>query len=146
VADKEEENEQNEELNACQNPDDDDIVSYRRSHLNDNEKMDALSKLKNPPPHFSFPAVMKGSTKRKFSYHWLGEFDWLIYSVAGDGVYCKFCFFFAVGDQVGSLLVKTPFNNYQKCRETFTDHAKAPYHIRSVEQQKLFILSTKILK
>ena len=97
VADKEEENEQNEECSSCQNPDDD-IESYRRYQLNDHEKIYALWKLKNP--HFSFPTVMKGSTKRKFSYHWLGEFDWLIYSDAGGGLYFNFCFFFEIGDQV----------------------------------------------
>lgn len=142
VAEKGGGSEQNEERSAFQSQEAD-IESYRRSQLNDSEKIDALGKLKNPPPHFSFPAVMKGATKRKLSYHWLGEFDWLIYSVAGDGLYCKFCFFFAIGDQVGSLLVQTPFKNYQKCRETFTAHAKAPYHLRSIETAKTLYVVNK---
>ena len=144
VADKEEENEQNEELNACQDPDDD-IVSYRRSHLNDNEKMDALSKLKNPPPYFNFPAVVKGSKLRKFSYHWLAEFDWLIYSVTGGGVYCKFCYFFAEikSDRFSSKRLSAITKSAGKHSLTMQRRCIT---FGQWKQQKLFTLSPKIRK
>jgi len=66
---KDEENEVNEavvEHNISHTPDDD-IASYLLLNLNDNEKIDALNKIKSPPPHFNFPAVMRGSKIIKFS-------------------------------------------------------------------------------
>lgn len=126
-ADKYEGNAENqpvEQQATREDPDDDDIAFYMRSHLKDSEKIDALSKIKNPPLHFKFLAVTRGSKAHNFSYHWLGDFDWLIYSISESGVFCKFCSFFAVGDNIGSFLVKLPFKNFQKCRKSFLNHSK----------------------
>ena len=86
---------------------------------------------------------MRDSKIIKFSDRWLAEFDWLVYSSIAGGGFCKFCFFFAVGGNVGSLLIKTHFNNYNKNRESFTNHAKTSYHIRSVETAKTLNIITK---
>ena len=51
--------------------DDEDIETYQRP-MNSNEILDALSKIKNPPPDYIYPGVQRGNRILKFSYHWLG--------------------------------------------------------------------------
>lgn len=118
-------------------PDNDDVAAYLRTNLNDIEKLDVLKKIKNPQAGYNFPVVKRNERSFKFIHHWLVEFDWLIYSVAESGVYCKYCCFFAVGENTGSNLIKTPFNNYKKCRETFEKHEKTQYHHRSTVAAKI---------
>ena len=115
-----------------------DLQFYQGSKLNDFEKQEAILRLQNPNPAFKYPPILKGDKKLRFNNYWLEDFHWFHYSKSANGVFCKFCFFFAYGDQISSILVKTPFNNWRISREAFENHARTFYHKLSVERASTF--------
>lgn len=78
-----------------------------------------------PPVSYSFPLLERVELNRvrklKFQYHWLIDYNWLLYSEAKNGVFCKFCVVFAkcggIGSQKLGFLSSIPFNNWKKAKE-----------------------------
>ncbi|CAH1983061.1 unnamed protein product [Acanthoscelides obtectus] len=65
---------------------------------------------------------------------WLKRFNWLAYSKAKDGTYCKFCVLFAneftgkgQHQKLGAL-VTMPFRKWKDAIDKFTSHSNSEYH------------------
>jgi hypothetical protein len=74
-----------------------------------------------------------------FQHSWLGEFEWLVYSLSQAGGYCKYCTLFPPKDKrintVG-FLVTSPFQKYSRAKDKFgtlVKHAQTKYHQKAVE-------------
>ena len=58
----------------------------------DKEKYNFLKNTWNPSINYKFPP---GQRNLKFQHQWLSEFQWLAYSEAKEGAFCKLCKIFA---------------------------------------------------
>jgi len=65
-----------------------------------------------PGKSFKFPVRIEYGKKRSFNPSWLDNHNWLVYSPAKDGAYCKFCVLFGTTTEQNSStidhLVKSP--------------------------------------
>ena len=73
-----------------------DFVNYVGSaqSLNSAERLSALQDHFKPDKRYSFPTRTEYRKQRSFTYCWLEQYDWLVYSPSQDGAYCKICVLF----------------------------------------------------
>ncbi|CAH1984481.1 unnamed protein product [Acanthoscelides obtectus] len=97
-------------------------------------KSKVLNDLCYPDENFSFPVTVINNKKLKFQRTWLKRFNWLAYSKAKDGTYCKFCVLFAneftgkgQHQKLGAL-VTMPFRKWKDAIDKFTSHSNSEYH------------------
>lgn len=121
------------------------------SSVLDREKIKYLTQHFRPNYTYEMPYMegkrkdtKEGSRKRYFNLSWLEEFEWLVFSPAKKGGFCKYCFFFAsIAKGFLRTLVKTPFLNFKfakgKKDGVLTLHDAADYHRQAVTQAKLFL-------
>ena len=78
-----------------------DIGNYIATRLTipDGLKLELLQKPWIPPCQYNFPKYsqkVKGKDRfSSFQHDWFSEFNWLVYSAAKNGSFCKFCVLFA---------------------------------------------------
>lgn len=115
-----------------------DIANLIGCFLDDRQKVNILDNIWTPSKDFNFPVSTFGKSSRRCNYMWLLKYHWLTYSQINDGVYCKFCVFFApqlVGQsssqQLGALCTE-PFKNWKKATEKFELHQTTIYHQNAI--------------
>jgi len=118
-----------------------DIRFYDPVKMNDEEKLNAISKIQNPDLDFEFPQSIKSGRKLRFSRKWIQTYSWIFYSKSCDGVFCKFCYFFASGS-VAKYLITDGFANWHKGTEYFNSHQLTNYHKSA---QNIVLTRNKIL-
>lgn len=76
--------------------------------LNDEEKLNFLTRTWEPDNSYVFPSQLEGKQHRRFQIEWLSRYKWLAFSETENfrGAYCKICVLFGpseagVGGQVG---------------------------------------------
>lgn len=75
-----------------------------------------------PPSNYTFPLSLKNEKRKlRFQFKWLLEFNWLAYSEAKGGAFCKYCLIFVkVGGKNRQPLgnfVKTAFDAWKKAKQ-----------------------------
>lgn len=98
-----------------------------------------------PDRSYVFPIRLHGSKRLTFQHHWLDRWNWLTYSKAQDGAYCRYCVLFSkhgVGQgahqNVGCLVTK-PFCKWKDAVEAFNNHQITAFHKASVISAESFI-------
>lgn len=75
-------------------PNDIGLFLNKETVIPDNEKVELLQTLWQPPASYKFPILEKFKERRlKFQHSWFIEFPWLAYSELEEGAFCKYCFF-----------------------------------------------------
>lgn len=107
--------------------------------MTNTRKKEVLDKLWYPSDAFSYPS--SGTRNLKFQHKWIHKWKWLSYSKKDDGAYCKYCVLFHTSVSVGlgkhenlGQLSITPFNNWKKATERFSEHQQRSYHKENVEK------------
>lgn len=97
-------------------------------------KHKALTDIFVPDEQFVFPTTDSKKKKLKFQKSWLSRWQWLSYSAAKDGAYCKWCVSFGkefvgkgANQKIGSL-VAAPFKKWKDAVDKFTSHQNTEYH------------------
>lgn len=72
-----------------------DVSNILTNKLTEEQYISIMNEIWTPPLNFNFPAKKEGKFTRKFNRAYLEQYKWLEYSLKEDGVYCKFCAFFA---------------------------------------------------
>ena len=62
--------------------------------LSDDRKLELPKNSWTPPRSYNFPKTHFYGKNRAFCFEWLTQFPWLVYSVARDGAFCRFCVLF----------------------------------------------------
>ena len=124
-----------------------DIGNYSKAHgrklLDDETKLALITDCWVPDSSFNFPQC--ANSRRRFQHSWLKRYNWLAYSDAEKGVFCKPCLIFATesagahGNQILKTLVSTPFNKYKDAIEVFNKHNSAKYHADAVNSCEMFL-------
>ncbi|CAH1100927.1 unnamed protein product [Psylliodes chrysocephalus] len=130
-----------------------DIGNFLNKHLDDYTKYQLLSNHWQPKDDYKFPYsshLIKGKeVKRYFGHKYLSKYPWLVFSPAKQGLFCKYCPFFATGG-VGrgqkavplQKLVTKPLINFKDIAGQNGDletHANYIYHKRAAEQGVAFL-------
>lgn len=120
-------------LDSCCQPYDIGTITEFVRHLNREDKFRALNNIYKPPPNYVFPQHKEGAGnhQRSFQQKWMNEYAWLAYSREKDGGYCVPCVFFCKGDEGLGKLVNSPLTRFKDAVETFRQHSKKAYHVRT---------------
>ena len=95
--------------------------------MTDKDMLCVITEHWKPHSSFQFPAQQGKSQSRRCQKQWLDSYPWLAYSPEEDGLYCKHCVFFAVGENLG-FFVDKPFKYWQKGLEKSKEHSNRTYH------------------
>ena len=95
--------------------------------LTNDEKLIALEEHFKPHKLYQFPTRLEYDKQRSCKQAWLDEYNWLVYSPAEDGVYCKLCALFSDSSKI-SRLVKLPLTVWTTATEKFKKHAASENH------------------
>ena len=109
-------------------------VSRAVSELSAGQKYKLLTDHYKPNADFPFPCVFHCGCNRSFQYKWLEKYEWLVYSKALDGGFCRFCALFARHRSKLNVLVNKPFVTWVKVHKVVGSHASNQYHIHAVEE------------
>ncbi|XP_068704634.1 52 kDa repressor of the inhibitor of the protein kinase-like [Montipora foliosa] len=94
--------------------------------LSDDRKLELLKNFWTPPRAYNFPKTQFYGKNRAFSFEWLTQFPWLVYSAAQDGAFCRFCVLFGhlTGKNSDRLdkLYKSPIKNWVSASTKFKEH------------------------
>ena len=94
--------------------------------LSDDRKLELLKNSWSPPRAYNFPKTQFYGKSRAFSFEWLTQFPWLVYSAAQDGAFCRFCVLFGhlTGKNSDRLdkLYKSPLKNWVSASTKFKEH------------------------
>ncbi len=121
--------------------------------IDDYTKHQLLSNHWQPSDVYAFPYslhMMNGKeTRRYFRPQFFNKYPWLVYSHAKQGLFCKYCPFFATGGVGGGQktvplqkLVTKPLTNFKDLSGQKGDletHSNNLYHKRAAEQASAFI-------
>ena len=122
-----------------------DIHHYAGKALNIEDKIYAMENAWKPYQSYNFPKNAKG---KRFQHNWLTDYNWLLYSPAVEGAYCKMCALFgnATGERnsVAGQLIAKPYFNWNNAKANFNRHeTKSPVHalakVRYVSFRKINI-------
>lgn len=109
----------------------------------DKEKYNFLKNTWNPSINYKFPP---GQRNLKFQHQWLSEFQWLAYSEAKEGAFCKLCKIFASDFESGKgshvqlgSIVKTPFTKWKNAKQEFREHEQKSYHQNACLKSQNFL-------
>ena len=128
-----------------------DIGNYIATRLTipDGLKPELLQKPWIPPHQYDFPKYLqKVKGKDRFScfqYNWFNKFNWLMYSVAKNGSFCKFCVLFAPTSVAGPSLglhIEVAFSraqHYVSQRRLLCEHAGKGYHLTAALKLEGFL-------
>ena len=128
-----------------------DIGNYIATRLTipDGLKPELLQKPWIPPHQYDFPKYLqKVKGKDRFScfqYNWFNKFNWLVYSVAKNGSFCKFCVLFAPTSVAGPSLglhIEVAFSgaqHYVSQRRLLCEHAGKGYHLTAALKLECFL-------
>ena len=116
--------------------------------MSNQQKFEFLIHPWTPDKQYKFPRLRRGVANKvrhhSFQLIWLINFNWLIYSHAKQGGFCKFCTIFApdsVGGSPLGMFVKQPFmgaTNYANETKLLQEHAATHYHQSDVNRCKFF--------
>lgn len=94
--------------------------------LSDDRKLELLKNSWTPTRAYNFPKTQFYGKNRAFSFEWLTQFPWLVYSAAQDGAFCRFCVLFGhlTGKNSDRLdkLYKSPLKNWVSASTKFKEH------------------------
>ena len=94
--------------------------------LSDDRKLELLKNSWTPPRGYNFPKTQFYGKNRAFSFEWLTQFPWLVYSAAQDGAFCRFCVLFGhlTGKNSDRLdkLYKSPLKNWVSASTKLKEH------------------------
>ena len=107
--------------------------------------MNALQNHFKPSESYRFRVHTEYGKKRSFQLCWLKEHNWLAYSAAQNGNYCKVCVLF--GSETGEKnstkldkLVKSPVTFWTTASQKFKDHeTKSQVHKTAVLKAETFM-------
>ena len=106
------------------------LKSTMEYKLTDMDKYKLLTEHYIPAPNHPFPACTIGGTVRHFQHSWLTKYPGLVYSLAEDGGFCKYCVLFSNPEpsvtKLG-VLVTRPLQNFKKATEILNDHFYASH-------------------
>ena len=105
-------------------------IQYLRNHF-------------KPGKGFRFPVHIEHAKKRSFNPSWLDNHNYLVYSPAKDGAYCKFCVLFGATTEHNSSkidhLVKSSLTFWTTACEKPKDHGlKSALHKTATLKSKNF--------
>ena len=106
---------------------------------------DKLAFIKNifiPGKSHVFPKKRDEKGDRPFQHSWLELFQWLCYSLIGNGAYCMYCVLFNGGSYGRKIqLVHTPFKTLSDAQHCFRRHSesKTGIHSKSMNNHKEFL-------
>lgn len=99
----------------------------------DNEIKYNLIKNRVPPKKFIFPAKeykdkskKSGKRSRSYQHQWFEQFEFIVYSMEKDGIYCLPCILFPIENAPGGrakLLITLPYNNWKDAVSDLKSHA-----------------------
>ena len=105
-------------------------------HMSNQQKFEFLKHLWTPDKQYKFSRVTRGVGNKvhhhSFQLKWLIDFNWLIYSHAKQGGFCKFCTIFApdsVGGSPLGMFVKQPFTGQQIIPKELSFFGSTQQHI-----------------
>jgi hypothetical protein len=104
-----------------------------------------------PDIKFNFPLNDKKGQTSKFQFIWLSRWSWLAYSTKEDGAFCKLCVAFGKSEEgvnnhkLGALVLKK-FNDWKHAKETFNNHMKLLYHLRSIAYTDNFLKINRLYR
>lgn len=115
----------------------------------DNEIKYNLIKNRVPPKKFIFPAKeykdkskKSGKRSRSYQHQWFEQFEFIVYSMEKDGIYCLPCILFPIENAPGGrakLLITLPYNNWKDAVSDLKSHAVCRYHKASSDQMHEFM-------
>lgn len=113
----------------CPGPVPTDFVNYvhQAQSLSNSRKLKALQDHFKPNKLYFFPTRTEHGKKHAFRFDWLEKHNWLVYSPAQDGAYCKVCALFGSNscDKNASKLdklVKSPVTFWTTAAQKFKKH------------------------
>ena len=127
-----------------------DIGIYIGKTIDDRTKRTLLKNHWSPPVRYEFPFSVhrkKGKDEKRYlKQAHLDSFSWAVYSEALKGIFCKYCFLFAISGSDGrnplGVLVKTPLVNFSKLLGkdgALSTHEQHVYHKDTVKAAKNFL-------
>lgn len=120
------------------------FVNVNTTLMEDKLKHKLLKEPWIPEEGFTFPVSEKRNLK--FQRSWFKKFPWLTYTQCnGEGALCKLCVLFRAEyggkghNQKLLSFVSSPFTNWKKAIEKFTEHAQNKYHLENVVKADNFL-------
>lgn len=127
-----------------------DIGNVLGKHVDEYTKYQLLTNHWEPTEDYRFPysshMIKDKEVRRYFGHKYLSKYLWLVFSHAKQGLFCKYCPFFAIGGGQRTValqkLVTKPLTNFKDIAGQNGDlatHANHIYHKRAAEQGTTFI-------
>lgn len=113
----------------AQSPEFYDLGTVNRETINDDVKLNILTKVWLPSPDYQFPQHFIGKVQRRFRPDYLYKFKWLRYSQTKNSVFCAPCTVFSRAD---SVFAQKGVQDWSNLNKLITKHSRSDEHNSSL--------------